>query len=68
MQEDVERHMRAAEAVEPGPEYPIVLRDIAKTFPAANGNPAVYAVDALSLAVPAGECFGCAAAARSFAA
>lgn len=60
--DDALRERSLAYETEPGPEHPIVLRDLRKVFPKADGNPAKVAVDNMSLVVSAGECFGCATA------
>lgn len=48
------RRMLAGEAAQDA----VLVRDIAKTFPAYFGNPAKVAVRTLSMGVPHGECFG----------
>ena len=56
--DDVLRERARAFATEPDAGSPIVLRDLQKRFPPADGNPEKVAVQNLSLVVPKGECFG----------
>ena len=56
--EDVARERTKARAIEPGPDYPIIVHDLRKEFPKLDGNPKKLAVDNMSLCVPKGECFG----------
>ena len=53
-EEERVRKMVAGDA----PHEAVMVRDIAKTFPAYLGNPPKLAVRTLSMAVPHGECFG----------
>ena len=55
---DVLSERDRAYSVGPGEDYPIVLRDLKKEFPAQDGNPKKVVVKNMSLAIARGECFG----------
>jgi hypothetical protein len=49
---------RRAYSINPGPEHPIVVRDLRKVFSGRGGAKELIAVQNMSLAVAEGECFG----------
>jgi hypothetical protein len=58
LSEDVMNERRRAYNIIPGPEHPIVVRDLRKVFPGRGGAKEHIAVQNMSLAVAQGECFG----------
>jgi hypothetical protein len=58
--DDVMDERTSAYRINPGPEYPILVRDLRKVFPGSRRGLELVAVSNLSLVVSQGECFGCA--------
>lgn len=60
LSDEVLRERERAYNTNPGPEHPIVVRDLRKVFPGREKGKTHVAVSNMSLAIAEGECFGCA--------